>query len=127
MYSDALIDHIQIIQMIIGAGVVPYLIKFVTDEHLFGTALDILKFIFCGSEDQKQAVLDCAMSDCLKDILQNLSSPGKIGKRFVVDADFTKIMCDKLHEDLGPSEKSVSRLVIQKHLHFFELSLKNNH
>lgn len=102
--------------MIIDANVVPYLIKFVTDseEHFFETALDILTKIIGGSEDQKQAVLDYQMSAFLKDILRNLSSPEKIRKHFksVVDADFIHLLCEKLNEFLGPSDRSVSTLII---------------
>lgn len=110
---DHLIYHTQ---MIIDENVVPYLIKFVADseEHLFNTALEILRQILCGSEDQKQAVLDCEMSPCLQDIIRNLKALEHIGdlKRDVA-ADFIHQLCEKLKEFLGPSEISVSTLVIQ--------------
>lgn len=101
--------------MIIDEGVVPYLIKFVTnsEEHLFEVALDILKIILNGSEDQKKTVLDCEMPECLRDIACNLKKRGTVNIDFAnaVDVDFIHQLCENLkNEDLDPGERSVSML-----------------
>lgn len=68
-------DNKHRIQLIIEAGAVRYLVEVLDsskDDHkLVEAAIEILNIILCGSEEQKQAVLDCDITSYLPLFLSN--------------------------------------------------------